>query len=65
MTREQAAAFIIAQAACAMAEVAAMQARNAANPHRPTHPPEDFEAVPDRYGIGHNAVLTFFQVSGV
>lgn len=64
MTPEQQAAFIMAQAACAMAEIAGMQA---ANQHRAwgKNPPQfvqaDFENVIARNAIGHNDVITFFR----
>lgn len=64
MNPEQAAAFVIAQAACASAEIAAMQAANNDAPRRGLHPPYDeqhFRAIIDQYTIGHNAVLTLFQ----
>lgn len=64
MTSEQQAAFIMAKAACAMAEIAGMQAENQ---HRLSlgqsiaHGEENFEAVIMRNGIGHNDVISFFQ----
>ncbi len=64
MTDEQKAAFIIAQAACAQAEIAAMQAFNQ---HRLSlgqsigYDEEAFLAIADKYLIGHNAVISFFQ----
>ena len=64
MTPEQKAAFINAQAACAMAAIAGMQALNAerqANGYALAYDEAAFAAVPDRYCIGHNAVVTFFQ----
>lgn len=63
MTREQQAAFIIAQAACASAEIAGMQA---ANQHRLSlghtiaYDEDAFAAIADKYGISHNAVIAFF-----
>lgn len=62
MTPEQAAAFVIAQAACALAEIAAMQARNArfVGPEK-YHQPKEFDAVIDKYCISSNAVLRLFQ----
>lgn len=45
-----------------MAEIAAMQARNARYTGADKyHEPKEFEAVMDRYCIGHNAVLQVFQ----
>jgi hypothetical protein len=67
MSDEQKAAFIIAQAACANAEIAAMQARNFAdlcipnNPNPPFYKHDDFMAVQEKYLIGHNAVISFFS----
>lgn len=64
MNPEQAAAFVIAQAACANAEIAAMQAANAQCARRgdaQTYDEKHFMAVIDQYGISHNAVLTTFQ----
>jgi hypothetical protein len=64
MTSAQAAAYIIAQAACATAEIAAMEAANA-NARRhdvtPRYDEQHFLAVPEKYGIHHNAVLATFQ----
>lgn len=70
MTPEQAAAFVIAQAACAVAEMEAMKRGNAdaefcrAETGAPRFPPysaDDFRAVIDKYCIGHNSVLQAFQ----
>jgi hypothetical protein len=68
MTPEQAAAFVMAQAACVMAEIAAMQRTNEdhsrsfdANPRFPPYDANAFRALIDRYCIGHNAVLQLFQ----
>lgn len=66
MNDAQKAAFINAQAACALAEIAAMQAANAlplSLRGRALYTEDDFRAVPDRYGIHHNAVLTLFHGS--
>lgn len=62
MTPEQKAAFVIAQAACAMAELAAMLATNAAHAgsYKPNGPKE-FVELTDRFLIGHNAVIEFFR----
>ena len=62
MTPEQKAAFVNAQAACALAEIAAMQA---ANQHRLSlgqsiaYDEDAFIAVQNNYLIGHNAVIEF------
>lgn len=58
------AAFITAQAACLQADVAAMQCQNdldkeAGRPN--SYQPHDFEALPDKYGLGHNDVLIYLQ----
>lgn len=64
MTPEQKAAFVNAQVACAMAEIAAMQAHDRWQRAVGTdqfYTEEAYSAVPDKFGIGHNAVITFFQ----
>lgn len=63
MTPEQAAAYVTAQAACAVAEIAAMQRANAHLPDGcfPQFGEDDFRAVINRYCISHNAVLQLFQ----
>lgn len=64
MDAAQSAAYVIAQAACCAAEIAAMQAANANANRADVQPPfdeQDFRAVPERYGVHHNAVLTLFQ----
>lgn len=64
MTPEQKAAYVMAQAACAMAEVAAMDAENrwlVSVGRTPSYGAEAFEAVITRNVIGHNAVLALFQ----
>ena len=64
MTDEQKAAYVMAMAACAMAEVAGMQAENA---HRANgglgvlYGEDAFGAVLDKYGIHHNTVLSLFH----
>jgi hypothetical protein len=64
VTPEQKAAFVVAQAACANAEVAAMQA---ANQHRLSlgysiaYDEAAFLLVADRYQLGHNTVISFFM----
>ncbi len=62
MTPEQQAAFVVAQAACVMAEIAGMQATNATcdNQHH-VYKQEDFEALIVEYGIHQNAVIGLFQ----
>jgi len=64
MTREQAAAYINAMVACANAEVAGMQAENegrSRNGMALAYGVEAFRAVPEKWGIHHNAVLALFQ----
>jgi hypothetical protein len=64
MTDEQKAAFVIAQAACAMAEIAGMQATNQQRAHvgmAPAYDEQHFQAVITNNVIGHNSVLTLFQ----
>lgn len=64
MTPEQQAAFIMAQAACAMAEIAGMQADNqlaALNHQPPQWIKPDFDRIISGNIIGHNAVISFFQ----
>lgn len=63
MTPEQSAAYVNAQAACANAEIAGMQAMDrawAAQGHG-THNDLDYKAVIEKYCISHNAVLTIFE----
>lgn len=58
------AAFVIAQAACAQAEIAAMQAENTEREQRglsPAYGYGQFMAVQDRYLIGHNAVIEYLR----
>lgn len=69
MTPEQAAAFVIAQAVSALAELEAMKQANAEWAHvRDANLPSgapynetDFRTLDRRYCIGHNAVLQCFQ----
>lgn len=64
MTSEQKAAFIIAQAACAAAEIAAMQVENqrrAQTDGRIGYGWADFMSIPDKYELGHNTVLSLFR----
>jgi len=63
MTPEQQAAYIIAQSACMLAELEAMKASNAmpfAGTQTILYSPADFEALPGRYGLHHNAVIGMF-----
>ena len=64
MTPEQQAAFIMAQAACLMAEIAGMQADNqhlAQAGLPPRYLSGDFHNVIARSGCGHNDVISFFR----
>ncbi len=64
MDQNARAAFIIAQAACAQAEIAAMQIANQvrlANGEAPAYTPEDFRAVPDQYQIGWNSAAEYLR----
>jgi hypothetical protein len=65
MSHEQQAAYIIAQAVCAMAEIAGMQAMDRAWEKQgySTYNDLDYAAVIEKYGIHHNAVLSLFQGS--
>lgn len=57
-------AFVHAQTVCAMAALMGMQASNtdAILRGEPTPYNEgDFQSVPDQYGIGHNAVVTYLS----
>lgn len=64
MTPEQQAAYVIAMAACVMAETAAMQAENQQRTHRgeaAAYSESAFTDMISNYGIHHNAVLTMFR----
>lgn len=64
MNAESRAAFIIAQAACAQAEIAGMQAENQHRlslGHSIAYGEEAFAAVPVRYGIDHNAAISYLR----
>ncbi len=63
MTPEQAAAFVIAQAAAMLCELEAMKAANAERAQMGTAPAynaADFSGLPGRFGLGENAVLELF-----
>lgn len=58
------AAFVIAQAACAHARLAAMSEENAADRaagRDVRYNSRDFEAVSDEFLIGHNAVISYLR----
>jgi len=64
MTPEQQAAYVIAQAACAMAEIAGMQAENqmcALRGEPLAYGEGAFTSVIERNCIHHNGVLTLFR----
>ena len=64
MTAEQKAAYIMAQAACVNAQIAAMQAENVFRMlagSEQAHKPEAFERLPAQFGITHNQVIEFFR----
>jgi hypothetical protein len=61
MTPEQQAAYINSQAACALIEMAGMQAANAANLLSPPYSQDDFNQILIKYGIFHNAVVGWFR----
>lgn len=58
---EEQAAYIMAQAACALIEAMGMQAANSQYPENQPYQKKDFDAVIERYGIDHNAVIGFFR----
>jgi hypothetical protein len=64
MTQAQAAAYVMAQAACAYARIASMQCQNQADLAAGRHTTfngADFDSIPNEYGIHHNAVLTLLH----
>lgn len=64
MTKEQAAAYVTAQAACAIIELAAMQAANSRaitnGEISMPYGPEQIRELVDKFQISHNAVVSFF-----
>lgn len=58
MYPEQQVAFIQSQIVCAQSEIAAMQAENLLEPGK--WKGQDFRDVPLRFGLDHNAVVSFF-----
>jgi hypothetical protein len=62
MTPEQAAAFVNAQTACMLAELAAMQSRDALSVRTGTtpHHPQEYRDLPARFGLGSNDVHALF-----
>lgn len=66
LTKEQAAAFLFSQTACALAEIESMKAANFGCVLRGiplTYGEAEFQSVPDHFGIGHNAAVTLLQSS--
>lgn len=64
MNEMQQAAYIMAQAACAQIEAIKMQSVNADYARvgrEPKYTEKAFEALLDKYGIHHNAVIAFFN----
>lgn len=64
MRGEEKVAYVNAMTACALAEIAAMQAANAHMAiigEGPVYDAQHFRDVPDRFGIHHNAVLSLFH----
>lgn len=64
MTPEQKAAYVMAQAACAIAEVEGMKAENMQRQQRGesmAYVEDDFAGIADKYGIHHNALITLFH----
>lgn len=64
METTERAAFLIAQAACAQAEIAGMTAENQQREHRGesmAYVHSDYLAVIDKYGIGHNAAILWLR----
>ncbi len=63
-TPEQRSAYINSQVACAMVEAMGMQAQNDYRKHigeAPEYTYVDFEALPTKYGIFHNAVIGYLR----
>lgn len=64
MTSEERAAFINSQVACALIELAGMQAENGIRRqvgNSPAYQEDNFLALQMKYLIGHNEVLTFLR----
>ncbi len=64
MTDEQKSAFINSQVACALIELAAMQAENSKRErggYTAAYTEDAFLALQTKYLIGHNEVLTFLR----
>lgn len=64
MNPEQRAAFLNSQVACALAEIAGMQAENQARAYlgqSPAYQEDSFAQISGRYGIDHNSALTLLR----
>lgn len=61
MNEEQRAAFLIAQSAAAMIEALGMVAANAQSASDRQFAKHEFDALIDRYGLGHNAAVTWLH----
>ena len=64
MTPEQKAAYVMAQAACLIAETLGMQAENMQREHRGesmAFVTKDFEDAILKYGVHHNGVISLFH----
>lgn len=63
MTPEQKCAYVMAQAACLIAETFGMHAENMQREHRGesmAYTTKDFENAIIRYGVHHNGVISLF-----
>ena len=63
MTEEQNAAYVFSQSACALIEAMGMVAENKQREglgHSMAYTEEAFDALINKYGIHHNAVITTF-----
>lgn len=64
MDKESRVAFINAQVACALADIAGMQAANAQRAIEglsPAYGEQDFNSVQHNYMIGHNTVIEYLR----
>jgi hypothetical protein len=64
MTKEQAAAYVFAQAVAALAAIEGCKAANMERERAGlalAYPEEAFSGIADEYGISHNAVMTVFS----
>lgn len=64
MTKEQAAAYVFAQAVSALAQIESMKAANAEREGRGeslAYPEDAFASVPDNYCLGHNSICQLFE----